>query len=135
LKERKRFTTEFESSDACEAEDEGFIEGELNIGKAIATFNFGGSIEKPKPVLAKPAASPLTPGVHLFNPAQKGTGLTPTIDGEAFSIKRGYQFRPSTLRKLFELKSKHPDVNTYLNTILDEAINHYYNYIINEKNS
>jgi hypothetical protein len=129
LKGRKRFTTEFESSDACEAEDEGFIEGELNIGKAIATFNFGGSIEKPKPVLA------LTPGVHLFNPAQKGTGLTPTIDGEAFSIKRGYQFRPSTLRKLFELKSKHPDVNTYLNTILDDAINHYYNYILNEKSS
>jgi hypothetical protein len=127
LKGRKKFTTEFENLDACEAE--GFIEGELNIGKPIASFNFGGSIEKPKPVLA------LTPAVHLFNPSQKGTGLTPTIDGEAFSIKRGYQFRPSTLRKLFELKSKHPDVNTYLNTILDDAINHYYNYIINEKNS
>jgi hypothetical protein len=130
LKGRKKIATEFESSDASEVEDEGFIEGELNIGKPIASFNFEGSIEKPKP-----AASPLTPAVHLFNPEQKGTGLTPTIDGEAFSVKRGYQFRPSTLRKLFELKSKHLDVNTYLNTILDEAINHYYNYITNEKSS
>ena len=44
-----------------------------------------------------------------------------------------YPFRPSTLRKLSELKAKHPDVNVYLNTIIVEAINYYYDTIFSEK--
>lgn len=60
-------------------------------------------------------------------------GLTPPIDGEAFNIKRCYTFRKSTIKKLNELKAKHPDVNAYLSTILDAAINHYYEHIISEK--
>lgn len=53
-------------------------------------------------------------------------GKTPPINGEHFTISRGYKLRPSTLRKLLEIRSKHPDVNIYLNTILDNAIVHYY---------
>ncbi|EQB89546.1 hypothetical protein J2Z44_002799 [Clostridium punense] len=61
-------------------------------------------------------------------------GITPPIDGEHFDIKRGYTFRKSTLRKLNELKAAHPDVNVYLSTIIDEAINHYFNYVFLENN-
>ena len=61
-------------------------------------------------------------------------GATPPIDGEAFDIKRCYNFRKSTIRKLNELKAKHPDVNAYLCTILDEAINVFYNLNIYENN-
>lgn len=59
-------------------------------------------------------------------------GLTPEIDGEKLCIKRSYQYRESTLRKLNELKAVHPDVNVYLNTIIDASINHYYDYIMNQ---
>lgn len=61
-------------------------------------------------------------------------GITPPIDGEHFDIKRGYTFRKSTIRKLNELKAAHPDVNVYLSTIIDEAINHYFNYVFLENN-
>lgn len=62
-------------------------------------------------------------------------GVTPTIDGESFDIKRGYVFRKSTIRKLNELKAIHSDINVYLNTLIDEAIVHYYNSIFSENNS
>lgn len=61
-------------------------------------------------------------------------GITPPIDGEHFDIKRGYTFRKSTIRKLNELKAAHPDVNVYLSTIIDEAINHYFNYMFADIN-
>jgi hypothetical protein len=34
--------------------------------------------------------------------------------------------------KINELKSIHPDLNTYVSTVVDLAIDHYYNHIINE---
>jgi hypothetical protein len=49
-----------------------------------------------------------------------------------FRYKRCYQFRESTVRMLNELKAAHPDVNVYLNTILDEAIRHYYKYFFHK---
>ena len=54
-------------------------------------------------------------------------GAAPPIDGEPFKLKRCHNYRESTIRKLNELKAKHPDVNVYLCTILDEAINVFYN--------
>ena len=61
-------------------------------------------------------------------------GSTPPIDGEPFDVKRCYNFRKSTIRKLNELKAKHPDYNAYLSTILDAAINLYYDLNISENN-
>lgn len=58
-------------------------------------------------------------------------GQTPNIDGEKFTIKRGYVFRESTLRKLMVLKANHEDINIYMNTIIDTAINHYYDFVMN----
>lgn len=59
-------------------------------------------------------------------------GAAPAIDGETPTIKRSYTLRSSTIRKINELKSIHPDINIYISTIVDIAIAHYYNHILNE---
>ena len=41
-------------------------------------------------------------------------------------------FKGSTLRKLNELKSIHPHLNTYVSTLVDLAIAHYYEQVINQ---
>lgn len=58
--------------------------------------------------------------------------MAPPIDGEYLDIKRTYMLRASTFRKINELKSIHPEINTYVSSIIDIAIAHYYNHIINE---
>lgn len=62
----------------------------------------------------------------------KTYGMTTPIDGEAFTIKRGYQFRESTLKKLNELKA-HAGINTYFNEIIDTAICYYYDAVFKNK--
>ncbi|WP_017209983.1 hypothetical protein [Clostridium beijerinckii] len=64
--------------------------------------------------------------------ASVANGMAPPIDGEFLDTKRTYMLRASTVRKINELKSIHPDLNTYVSTIVDLAIAHYYNYIVNE---
>ncbi|NRT77851.1 hypothetical protein [Clostridium beijerinckii] len=59
-------------------------------------------------------------------------GATPAIDGETPNIKRSYTLRSSTIRKIHELKSIHPDINVCVSTIVDIAIEHYHNHIVNE---
>jgi hypothetical protein len=59
-------------------------------------------------------------------------GMAPPINGEYPNVKRTYILRASTVRKINELKSIHPEINTYVSTIVDIAIAHYYNHIINE---
>ncbi|OVE70008.1 hypothetical protein CCS79_03075 [Clostridium diolis] len=59
-------------------------------------------------------------------------GAAPAIDGETPNIKRSYTLRSSTIRKINELKSIHPDINVCVSTIVDIAIDHYHNYIVNE---
>ena len=56
----------------------------------------------------------------------KVRGLTPPINGEPFDIKRGYQFRASTIKKLNQLKGSSHNINIYLNEIIDAAICYYY---------
>ncbi|NFG22564.1 hypothetical protein FDF11_16065 [Clostridium botulinum] len=58
-------------------------------------------------------------------------GSTPPIDGEAANIKRSYTLRKSTVRKINELKSIHPDINVCVSTIVDMAIDYYHEHIIN----
>jgi len=59
-------------------------------------------------------------------------GCAPPIGGEYLDVKRTYMLRNSTVRKLNELKSIHPDLNTYVSTLVDLAIAHYYEHIVNE---
>jgi hypothetical protein len=65
--------------------------------------------------------------------ASKIRGLTPKIDGEGFDIKRSYQFRASTLKKLNQLKGDSDNINIYLNEIIDTAICFYYDSVFNNK--
>lgn len=58
-------------------------------------------------------------------------GRTPPVDGEAFDMVRCYTLRRSTVRILSKIKAIHLDDNVYLNTIVDEAIRHYYEYLKN----
>ena len=58
-------------------------------------------------------------------------GRTPPVDGEAFDMVRFYTLRRSTVRILSKIKVIHLDDNVYLNTIVDEAIRHYYEYLKN----
>ncbi|NFI54963.1 hypothetical protein FDA48_00940 [Clostridium botulinum] len=59
-------------------------------------------------------------------------GSTPPIDGEAANIKRSYTLRNSTVRKINELKSIHPDINVCVSTIVDIAIAYYHKHILND---
>jgi hypothetical protein len=133
----RRNNSTVEILDAYELEEDGFIEGDLNIGKTIASFNFGANANVTDNVKAAEQHFVKEKAGDIFKPYAQTykaspRGLTPPIDGEQFTIKRCYQFRPSTVRKLNEIKAKHPDVNVYLNTILDEAILNYYNHIFKE---
>lgn len=56
-------------------------------------------------------------------------GRTPPVDGEVFDMLRTYTLRRSTVRILSEIKAIHVDHNVYLNTIVDEAIRYYYDYL------
>lgn len=56
-------------------------------------------------------------------------GRTPAVDGEAFDMVRSYTLRRSTVRILSKIKAIHEDDNVYLNTIVDEAIRYYYEYL------
>ncbi|MBY6809343.1 hypothetical protein [Clostridium botulinum] len=58
-------------------------------------------------------------------------GAVPSIDGEAANIKRSYTLRKSTVRKINELKSIHPDINVCVSTLVDIAIAYYHEHIIN----
>jgi hypothetical protein len=129
LKRRTKFNTDIEVLDKDEAEDTGFIEGDINLGRPIASFNFGGFSSETPPLIK--AVEVPKPQAKLFMSSLNG--LTPPVDGEHFTVKRSYQLRPSTVRKLNELKTRHPDINVYLNTILDGAIAHYYDYIVNKE--
>ena len=59
-------------------------------------------------------------------------GAAPLIEGEVPDIKRTYMLRNSTVRKLNELKSIHPDINVCVSTIVDIALARYYKYITEE---
>ena len=72
---------------------------------------------------------------NLLNDNRKASivnGMAPPINGEYLDVKRTYMLRSSTVRKINELKSIHPELNTYVSTIVDLAIAHYYEYIANE---
>jgi len=58
--------------------------------------------------------------------------VCPPIDRDYLYVKRTYMLRASTVRKINELKSIHPEINTYVSSIVDIAIAYYYNYIVNE---
>jgi hypothetical protein len=137
-KGRKKSSVNIESLDSMDFEDEGFIEGDVNIGSPITAFSFGDEISteiKEESVLDDGIVKePITNNSPISQRIKSSPrGITPPVEGEEFTLKRCYQYRPSTVRKLNELKAQHPDVNVYLNTIIDEAIVFYYNHIFDDE--
>ena len=57
-------------------------------------------------------------------------GVTPPIDGEKLEYNRCYMLRFSTLKKLEQIKAMHPEI-VYVSSIVDIAINHYFDCICN----
>ena len=57
---------------------------------------------------------------------------TPAVDGEEFEIKRTYMMRRSTVKMLNQLKGLSDDVDIHMNTIIDIAIRHYFNSVIED---
>ena len=115
-------------------------------GDVIKTFSFNDKDINPASIMATAkmfhvtsddseiAAAAETDNISPDNKV-KTYGATAPRDGEAFSIKRGYQFRPSTIRKLNEIKAKSDNINTYFNEIIDTAICYYYDAVFNKNKS
>ncbi|WP_346867799.1 MULTISPECIES: hypothetical protein [unclassified Clostridium] len=104
-------------------------------GIPISSFNF----EKDTPSkvnLSTANVTSLPPSVDSFTDNRKvkteAPGITPPIDGEFFDTQRCYKIRNSTARMLNEIKAVHPNVNVYMNTIVDAAIRNYYDFIFNK---
>ena len=100
---------------------------DLNISSANTQYN-----KSPAPYLNNKS---VTNDKTILNDNRKtpiANGMAPPIDGEYLDVKRTYMLRSSTVRKLNELKSIHPEINTYVSTIVDIAIAHYYNHIVND---
>ncbi len=103
-------------------------------GIPISSFNFEKDILS-KENLSTANLTSLPPSVDSFTDNRKvkteAPGITPPIDGEFFDTQRCYKIRNSTARMLNEIKAVHPNVNVYMNTIVDAAIRNYYDFIFN----
>jgi hypothetical protein len=117
--------------DLEEDDEDGFTDGTVDIGKPLMTFSFEPTpqVQALASAAAKPAVTPRDnfSGKKFFNPRQRGA--TPAVEGEDFALVRSYKLRPSTMKKLNEIKAKHSNVNVYLNTLVDEAISFYYDHL------
>jgi len=136
-----------DKDDLCfveEVEENGFCD--VVLGTPIAQFTFGSNLVPSNDPMIKQSPADVPQEISfdsgnqldlLDNRALKSqpNGITPPIDGEYFAIKRGFDFRRSTIRLLNELKAAHPYENIYLSTIVDKALNHYHKYIFEEKGS
>ena len=132
---------ENESMDICT-----FSDGEIKLeGNLLKSFSFDSEEELVEDSLISSTKSSSPSNVTSFNNAvisgdnndildhrtlkANPNGRTPAIDGEAFDMVRSYTLRRSTIRILSKIKVIHSDDNVYLNTIVDEAIRYYYEYL------
>lgn len=66
----------------------------------------------------------------LANLLTKSTfGSIPAIDGEPADLRRSYNLRRSTIKKIDEIKNAHPEACVCVSTVVDIAIAHYYDCI------
>ena len=130
-----------EELDCDEFEEECMIDGDYDeklFGKAVASFNFGERLLPADAPLILPEQPEKTDKCikTMVIDSRKGkpcaNGITPPIDGESFEISRTYKLRRSTVKMLNELKGSNSNINIYLNTIIDNAIRHYYDHVIHK---
>lgn len=162
-KSKNKYKDDFTVEEEEELSICNLIEGEPIIeGKVLKSFSFEDS-DKPLEVLPNSNSSS-APEAAASNPIINSTpisasaaltydkssddktifdqrtskanpnGRTPPVDGEVFDMVRTYVLRRSTIRILSKIKAIHIDDNVYLNTIVDEAIRYYYDYLKNNRN-
>jgi hypothetical protein len=152
-KSKDQIKDDFSINEDDELDVSEFCDGEAKIeGELLRSFSFDSS-DEPIEVFTNSSSastSSITPDKVIstndnsFNSAahkdnildhrtQKANpnGRTPSVDGEAFDMVRSYTLRRSTVRILSKIKVIHNDDNVYLNTIVDEAIRYYYEYLKN----
>lgn len=125
-KNKKAIQNDFEvEEDECIC---NFDVDESSLGECVAVFSFdnNNSETSTTDVIFDTSKNVIQRIKPLSN------GATPILDDEVPTIKRSYTLRPSTIRKLNELKSLHPVINVCVSTIVDAALDHYYNYITKE---
>jgi hypothetical protein len=142
--------------DAYEEDEDGFSEGDVKTDIVFASFSFAPKPDEQTAAAVQavsasiiPAAAPIAPDAAAHAKAfmfsetfPKAVGLTdsiknktaantatPSVDGETHTVNRFYKIRYSTAKMLNEIKASHPDVNVYMNSIVDEAIRHYYSFV------
>ncbi|OOM69048.1 hypothetical protein [Clostridium sp. BL-8] len=150
-KSKDQVKDDFSINEDEELDVSEFCDGEAKIeGELLRSFSFDSSDEPTEIFTNSATTSSITPNKVIstndtsFNSAahkddildhrtQKANpnGRTPSVDGEAFDMVRSYTLRRSTVRILGKIKVIHNDDNVYLNTIVDEAIRYYYEYLKN----
>ena len=127
-------------SDICyeeECEEIGFAAPDDIKGNIVQGFSFtnepvnfapvsSSTTEKPK--VEKQKNKNNTTDILDMRKLSIVNGLPPPIDGEKLEYKRCYMLRFSTLKKLEQIKAMHPDI-VYVSSIVDMAINHYFDCI------
>ena len=114
---KKKNAKEKDIENLCNDEDAeiSFVDNPVIKGKKVACFDFdspGDAEEDISFVKEENAAAPLSPKTEK-------------------ALKRSYMLSPSTIRKIDELKAKHPNLSTYVSTIVEDSINFYYDYVMN----
>lgn len=123
--------------DINESQDLLSFDSNENLGDCIATFSFGNTSDSSLNILPNNNDNTYIDNnttKRLFNnrTTPVPNGATPILDGETPNVKRTYTLRDSTVRKLNELKSIHPDISVCVSTIVDIALEHYHKYITEE---
>lgn len=114
---KKKSTKEKDIENLCSDEEAeiSFVDNPVIKGKKVVSFDFdspGDTEEDISFVKEENAAAPLSPKTEK-------------------ALKRSYMLSPSTIRKIDELKAKHPNLSTYVSTIVEDSINFYYDYVMN----
>ena len=110
----KKKSSKKEIDNLCTDEDEEicFVDNPVVKGEKIASFNFDCPEEDLTSINNEKADAPLMPKTKK-------------------TFKRSYMLTPEAIRKIDILKAKHPALSTYVSTIVEDAINFYYDYAMN----
>lgn len=113
---KKKSSKKEEIENLCSDEETeiSFVDNPVIKGKKVACFDFDSPGDTEEDI--------------SFVKEEKATALCPKAEK---ALKRSYMLSPSTIRKIDELKAKHPSLSTYVSTIVEDSINFYYDYVMN----
>lgn len=136
----------YKSPDNIDSVDEfdtfTFAEGDEAIlpdGKCIAEFNFDDNNTDIDTLKSSTNPSNSLNEIKKFNLDKSLIptchGSIPSINDEIPDTRRCYILRSSTVRKINEIKNNHSSLNVCVSTIVDLAVDCYYNHLLNNHNN